>query len=109
MHKINIHESAAFVIGRRGMGFNEKLSFYKLSTRAVKQEVLRTLAGKYENQKHHSWRLWKTLDDNIEAILTGLRVRLADLKEFAGTIRYKSENLLGEIFLQELLIGSKST
>lgn len=109
MHKINIHESAAFVIGRRGLGFNEKLSFYKLNSRAVKREVLRTLAGKYENQKHHSWRLWKTLDDNIETILTGLRVRLADLKEFAGTIRNKSGNLLGEIFLQELLVGSKST
>jgi len=28
-YKINIHESAAFVIGRRGLGLNEKLSFYK--------------------------------------------------------------------------------
>ena len=51
--------------------------------------------------------LWKTLNDNIEAILTGLRVSLTDLKEFVGTIRYKSGNLLGEIFLQELLVGSK--
>jgi IS605 OrfB family transposase len=27
MYKVNIHESAAYVIGRRGLGFNEKLSF----------------------------------------------------------------------------------
>jgi len=42
MHKTSIHESAAFVIGRCGLGYNE-------------------------------------------AVLTGLQVRLADLKEFVGT------------------------
>ena len=107
MYKVNIHESAAYVIGRRGLGLNEKLSFYKLDAKRVKEEVLKTLAGKYKNKKIHSWVLWKALNDNIEAILTGLRVSLADLKEFVGTIRYKSGNLLGEIFLQELLVGSK--
>ena len=74
----------------------------------MKEAVLRTLAGKYKDKRVHLWRLWKALDDNIEAVLTGLRVRLADRKEFAGTIRYKSGNLLGEIFLQELLIGSET-
>jgi len=107
MYKVSIHESAAFVIGRRGLGLNEKLSFYKLDTKRVKEAVLGTLAEKYRNKRVHSWVLWKALNDNVEAILTGLRVRLADLKEFAGTIRYKSENLLGEIFLQELLVGSE--
>lgn len=107
MYKVNIHESAAFVIGRRGLGFNEKLSFYKLDAKRVKEAVLGTLAEKYQNKRVHSWVLWKALNDNIETILTGLRVSLTDLKEFVGTIRYKSGNLLGEIFLQELLVGSK--
>lgn len=108
MHKLSIHESAAYVIGRRGLGYNEKLSFYKQEAGAVKAILLRTLAGKYQNVKHHSWRLWKALNDNVETVLTGLRVSLADLKEFAGNIRYKSGNLLGEIFLLELLAGSKT-
>lgn len=106
MHKISIHESAAYVIGRRGLNFNEKLSFYKLNTKRVKEAIFRTLAGKYKNKWVHSWVLWKALNDNIEAILTGLRVSLTDLKEFVGNIRNKSANLLGEIFLQELLVGS---
>ena len=89
------------------MGLNEKLSFYKADAKKVKELVFGTLAEKYEGRKVHSWSLWKHLNDNIEAVLTALRVRLADLKEFVGSIRYKSGNLLGEIFLQELLAGSK--
>jgi hypothetical protein len=50
--------------------------------------------------------MWKALNDNIEAILTGLQVRLADLKEFVGNIWYRVETLRGEIFLQELIVGS---
>lgn len=107
MHKTSIHESAAFVIGRRGLGYNEKLSFYKLSAGAVKAFVVRTLAGKYDDRRIHSWRLWKALNDNIEAVLTGLQVRLTDLKEFVGNIWYRSESLRGEVFLQQLLAGSK--
>lgn len=106
MHKISIHESAAYVIGRRGLGYNEKLSFYKQNTGRVKAEVIKTLAGKYEGKRIHSWVLWKALNDNIEAILTGLQVRLADLKEFVGNIWYRGETLRGEIFLQELIVGS---
>lgn len=107
MHKTSIHESAAFVIGRRGLGYNEKLSFYKLPHERVKAFVLGTLAEKYQNKRVHSWRLWKALNDNIEAVLTGLRVRLADLKEFVGNIWCRSATLRGEVFLQELLAGSK--
>lgn len=107
MHKITIHESAAYVIGRRGMGFNEKLSFYKADAKKVKELVFGTLAEKYEGRKVHSWSLWKHLNDNIEATLTALRVRLADLKEFVGNIWYRGETLRGEVFLQELLAGSK--
>jgi IS605 OrfB family transposase len=108
MHKITIHESAAYVIGRRGMGFNEKLSFYKADAKKVKELVLGTLAiEKYQSRKVHSWSMWKHLNDNIEATLTALRVSLADLKEFVGNIWYRGETLRGEVFLQELLAGSK--
>lgn len=107
MHKITIHESAAYVIGRRGMNFNEKLSFYKADANKVKELVLGTLAEKYQNNKVHSWLMWKHLNDNIEAVLTGLQVSLADLKEFVGNIWYRGETLRGEVFLQELLAESK--
>jgi IS605 OrfB family transposase len=106
MHKISIHESAAYVIGRRGLGYNEKLSFYKQNTGRVKELVLETLAEKYRNKRIHSWVMWKALNDNIEAVLTGLQVRLADLKEFVGNIWHRGETLRGEIFLQELIAGS---
>jgi hypothetical protein len=72
----------------------------------VKELVLGTLAEKYRNRKVHSWSMWKALNDNIEAILTGLQVRLANLKEFVGNIWYRGETLRGEIFLQELIVGS---
>jgi hypothetical protein len=107
MHKITIHESAAYVIGRRGMGFNDKLSFYKADAKRLKELVLKTLEGKYQSHKVHSWSMWKHLNDNIEAVLTALRVSLADLKEFVGNIWYRGETLRGEVFLQELLVGSK--
>jgi hypothetical protein len=51
--------------------------------------------------------MWKHLNDNVEAVLTALQVRLADLKEFVGNIWYRGEILRGEVFLQELLAGSK--
>lgn len=107
MHKTSVHESAAYVIGRRGMGFNEKLSFYKACSKRLKELVFGTLAEKYRNRKVHSWSLWKHLNDNIEAVLPALRVSLADLKEFVGNIWCRSETLRGEVFLQELLAGSK--
>lgn len=51
--------------------------------------------------------MWKHLNDNIEAVLPALRVSLAGLKEFVGNIWYRGETLRGEVFLQELLAGSK--
>lgn len=104
-YKINIHESAAFVIGRRGLGLNEKLSFYGCPKSRVKLKVSRNLAGKYQNQRHHSWRLWKALDDYMKAVLTGLQISLHNLKELCANICDESENLSGEVFLSELIAG----
>ena len=105
-YKISIHESAAYVIGRRGLGYNEKLSFYKCKAGTVKLKVLRTLAGKYQNNKHHSWRMWKTLDDIVKAVLTGLQINLHNLNELCASICDESENLSSETFLSELIVGS---
>lgn len=41
LFNINIHESAAFVIGRRGLGFNERLSLSSKPRKRVKEIVLR--------------------------------------------------------------------
>ena len=107
-YKINIHESAAFVIGRRGLGLNEKLSFYGCPKSRVKERVIRTLAGKYEGERHHSWRLWKALDGYVKATLTAFQLSLHNLKELCANICDESENLSGEGFLQELLVGSET-
>jgi len=102
MFGITTHESAAYVIARRGLGFNEKLSVYSCEAKRVKQKVMGTLAEKYQNKKVHSWVLWS----NIKAVLTGLRNKTYDLKELYGHFRDDSENLSGEAFLSELIVGS---
>lgn len=107
-YKLTIHESAAYVIGRRGLGFNEKLSFYGCPKSRVKSKIIRTLAEKYDNQRHHSWRLWKTLNDDVKATLTAFQLSLHNLKELCANICDESENLSSETFLQELLVGSKT-
>jgi 2-hydroxy-3-keto-5-methylthiopentenyl-1-phosphate phosphatase len=91
MHKVNIHEYAAYVIGKIGLRYNEKLSFYKKNTERVKELILRTFAKKYKNKRIHSWVMWKALNDNIETVLTGLQIHLANLKEFVGNIWYLGE------------------
>ena len=105
-YKINIHESAAYVIGRRGMGFNEKLSFYGCPKLRVKKQVVRTLAGKYDGKRIHSWKLWKTLNDYVKATLTGFQMSLHNLKELCAHICDDSVNLSSEVFLSELIVGS---
>lgn len=73
--KLTIHESAAYVIGRRGLGFNEKLSLYKKSAIETKAFVIGTLAGKYDGKQISSWRLWTTLNDSLKP--RSQRTRLA--------------------------------
>lgn len=102
MFKITVHESAAYVIARRGLGFNEKLSVYSCEAKRVKKKVMGTLVGKYQNKKVHSWVLWS----KVKAVLTGQRNKTYDLKELYGYFRDDSENLSGEAFLSELIVGS---
>jgi IS605 OrfB family transposase len=104
MFGITTHESAAYVIARRGLGFNEKLSIYSCEAKRVKKKVMGTLAEKYQNKKVHSWILWS----KVKAVLTGQRNKTYDLKELYGYFRNDSENLSGEAFLSELIVGSNS-
>lgn len=96
MYNLNIHESAAYVIGRRGLGFNEKLSLYKYPSALVKKFIIRTLAGKYDSRRIHSWMLWRKLRDDYRATLTALRGGMSNLKEFDGNPRYIGESPVGE-------------
>jgi len=98
MYGITTHEAAAFVITRRGLGFNEKVSVRNCETKLVKQKIIRTLGEKYDDKKV----LWS----KIKAVLTGLRNSMRDLEELRDHFRDDSEILSGEVFLQELVVGS---
>ena len=95
------HEAAAFVIARRGLGFNEKISVRNCPTKRVKQKVLGT-GEKYQNKKVHSWVLWS----KIKAVLTGQKNRMRTLQEVRDYFFDDSEILSGEAFLSELVRGS---
>jgi IS605 OrfB family transposase len=102
MYGLTVHESAAYVIARRGMGYNEKLSIYKTQSKIVKDRIIRTLAEKYDGKRIHSWVLWKS----VKAVLTGLKNRMRTLKEVRGYFLDDSEILSGEAFLSQLVVGS---
>lgn len=82
MFNLSIHQSASYVVGRRGLGYNEKLSLYKYPSRLVKELVL-NLAGD-RTRRIHSWSLWRKLRDNQNAVLTALQSRLQSLEEGCG-------------------------
>ncbi|MGQ9631847.1 MAG: IS200/IS605 family accessory protein TnpB-related protein [bacterium] len=87
MFNVSIHEAAAYVIGRRALGFNEKLSIYRLPHReARKLAVAQTMqeADDRPRRKYHSWYLWKQLR-NI-ASLTESRPSLSNPRELDGSV-----------------------
>ena len=88
MHGLSIHESASYVIGRRGLGCNERISLHRKSARLVKKCILGTLEGKYLSKHIHNWVLWK----NLKVSLTAIRIEefassLPDLEESGGSVR----------------------
>lgn len=85
MFNLSVHQSASYVVGRRGLGFNEKLSLYKYPSRLVKELVL-DLAGD-STKRFHSWSLWRKLRDKEDAVLTALQGRLQSLEEGCGLSR----------------------
>jgi len=101
MYSLSIHESASYVIGRRGLGFNERLSLYKYPHEKVKELVFDHVGDK--TKRVHSWSLWRKLRDNYKAVLTGLQSRMFSLKELNGNLCYVGENPTGEVLFQELV------
>ena len=104
LYTLSVHESAAFVIGRRGLGFNEKLSLYSYPRSVMKSEIVRTLEGKYDGQRVHNWVMWKTLKSNYKALHTAVQDRMSDLKEFDDSSCYVGENPASKILEPELVI-----
>jgi len=101
MYNLSIHESSAYVIARRGLGFNEKLSLYKYPSKVVKELVLDHAGDR--TKRIHTWALWRMLRDNYKATLTASRSRLSNLKELDGNLRSKGENPLGRDISSELV------
>ena len=95
MYNLPIHESASYVIGRRGLGFNEKLSLYKYPSEIVKEIVFDHVGDK--TKRIHSWALWRKLRDNYKTVLTGLQSRLFNLKELNDNLCYEGENPSGKV------------
>jgi IS605 OrfB family transposase len=94
MYNLSVHESAGYVIARRGLGFNEKLSLYKYPSEIVKNVVL-DLAGD-RTERIHNWNLWRKLRDNYKASLTAIQSRMSNLKELDGNLCYVGENPTGK-------------
>lgn len=82
MFNLSIHQSASYVVGRRGLGFNEKLSLYKYPSRLVKELVLDLVGDRAK--RIHSWSLWRKLRDKENVVLTALQSRLQSLEEGCG-------------------------
>jgi IS605 OrfB family transposase len=95
MYNLSIHESASYVIGRRGLGSGEKLSLYKYPSEIVKEIVFDHVGDK--TKRIHSWALWRKLRDNYKTVLTGLQSRLFNLKELNDNLCYEGENPSGKV------------
>ena len=97
MHRITVHEAAAYTIGRRGLGYNETPSIFGISKKLIKQWILRTLEGKYRGKRIHNWSLWRVLKKHEKTVLTELQdCKLFGLKESDGYLCGKSCDV-GEI------------
>lgn len=94
MYNLSTHESASYIIARRGLGFNEKLSLYKYPSKLVKELVLDRAGDR--TKRIHSWALWRMLRDNYQATLTASQGRLFNLKELNGNPCCKGGNPLGK-------------
>jgi len=103
MYNLSIHESASYVIGRQGLGFNEKLSLYKYPSKYVKELVFDLVGDK--TKQIHSWALWRKLRDNYKAVLTGLQSRMSNLKELDDNLCYVGENPTSKVVPPKLVEG----
>ena len=91
MHRITGHQAAAYVIARRGLGFQEKISLFKENKESVKTRLARTLEGKYGKKRFSNWSLWSALKRE-QVVLTGPQSRLQTSIEPCGS---RSSTTLG--------------
>ena len=73
LYNLTTHESASFVIARRGLGLKEILSLYKYPKRLLKSIMFNNLEWKKEQKWFHSWSLWRKLRDNYGSVLRELQ------------------------------------
>ena len=85
LYNIPVHESAAYVIGRRGLGLKERLSIYGYNQSEVRRIILGTLAGKYKRKRLTNWALWGAVERH-KAVLPGLLVDIDDLDELSDEL-----------------------
>ena len=85
MFNVPVHEAAAYVIGRRAMRLNEKVSIYRQSSQAVRTYAIQTLleANGGKMRRFHSWALWRVLA-NVP-VLTGHPPSLLSPRELGGS------------------------
>jgi len=84
IYKLTTHEAAAFVIARRGLGFDEKISLWTCPGSAVKERIIGTLVEKYGNKRFHNWQCW----GKLKTILTGYRNSMYNLQELYDALRF---------------------
>jgi len=100
MFNIPVHEAAAYVIGRRALGFNEKVSIDKLPKQMGRCFAVQTMleANGGANRRFRSWNLWRQLDGI--PVLTARRASLPIPGELGGNARKDSVNLSRESSLR---------
>ena len=81
MYNLSVHEAAAYTIGRRALGYSEKVSLYSYPSSMVKSIILGTLEEKYGNRKFHEWSYWRIIKSKKQTVLTGLRRSMRDLPD----------------------------
>jgi IS605 OrfB family transposase len=82
LFNISIHESASFVIARRGLGYRETLSLCKYPLSLLKSIFTKNLVGNYGKYGWKSWGMWRKLRDNRGDILTELQSRMSGTSGF---------------------------
>ena len=85
MYNLSVHESASFVIARRGLGFKEKLSLYKYPRSMVNSIVIWNLEWK-KNEDRTYLGLWRKLRDNRRGVLTELKSRMSGVRRETLTL-----------------------
>ena len=103
IYGVRTHEAAAYVIARRGLGFQEKLSLALYPKKRVRSLILSLLEESSLGKKFHSWRLWRKLRDNYQTVLTDLRKSLPAPREVGEIVLSNGIPLAREFLVNPIL------